>query len=45
VHQGLNKKVVDLASLYNFYKGRMGFFYTICAQNACQDGRFLGADE
>jgi hypothetical protein len=45
VHQGLNTKFVDLASLYNFYLVHMGVFSTICAQNACQDGRFLGADE
>jgi hypothetical protein len=45
VHQGLNRKVVDLASLYNFYKGCMAFFSTNRAQIACQVGGFLGADE
>jgi hypothetical protein len=45
VHKDLNSKVVDLASLYNFYKGRMAFFSTNCAQFACQDGSFLGTDE
>jgi hypothetical protein len=45
VHQGLNRKVVDLASLYNFYKWCMGFFSTIFAQIACQDADFLGASE
>jgi hypothetical protein len=45
VHQGLNRKVVDLASLYNFYKGRMVFFSTNCPQIACQIRSFLGTDE
>jgi hypothetical protein len=45
VHQGMKRKVVDLAILYNFCKGRRAFFSTICAQIACQVGRFLGADE
>jgi hypothetical protein len=45
VVQAVNSKVVDLRILYNFHKGRMAFFSTICAQIACQDGRFLGADE
>jgi hypothetical protein len=45
VHKNLNRKVIDLASLYNFYKGRMAFFSANCAQFACQDGSSLGADE
>jgi hypothetical protein len=45
VHQGLNRKVVDQLTLYNFYEGRMGFFSTIFAQIACQDADFLGASE
>jgi hypothetical protein len=38
-------KVVDLSILYNFCKGHMAFFSTICAQIACQVADFLGADE
>jgi hypothetical protein len=45
VPQEVNNKVGDLTTLYNFYKGRMRFFSTICAQNACQFGCFHGADE
>jgi hypothetical protein len=45
VHLEVNGKVGDLTTLYNFYKGRMGFFSTICAQNACQLGCFHGANE
>jgi hypothetical protein len=45
VDRVVNRKVVDLIPLYNFYKGRMGFFSTIFAQIACQAGCFLGADE
>jgi hypothetical protein len=41
----VNSKIVDLLILYNIHKGRMAFFSTICAQIACQDGGFLGADE
>jgi hypothetical protein len=43
VPQDVNGKVVDLVTLYNFYKGRMTFFSTNCAQIACQVGRFMGA--
>jgi hypothetical protein len=45
VNQVINRKVVDQSTLYNLYKGCMGFFSTICAQIACQDADFLGADE
>jgi hypothetical protein len=45
VDQVDNRKVVDLIPLYNFYKGRMGFFSTIFAQELCQVGSFLGAGE
>jgi hypothetical protein len=41
----MNRKVVDLAFLYNFCKGRRVFFSTIFAQIACQVGSFLGTDE
>jgi hypothetical protein len=41
----MNRKVVDLVSLYSYYKGRMAFFSTNCAQIACQVGNLLGADE
>jgi hypothetical protein len=41
----LNTKVVDLLILYNFYKGRMAFFSTICAQIASKVCCFLGACE
>jgi hypothetical protein len=37
VDQGVNRKVVDLVFLYNFYKGRRVFSSTIFAQFACQD--------
>jgi hypothetical protein len=30
----MNRKVVDLTTLYNFYKGGMVFFSTDIAQNA-----------
>jgi hypothetical protein len=36
VVQAINRKFVDQSTLYNFYKGRMAFFSTICAQFACQ---------
>jgi hypothetical protein len=32
----LNTKVVDLAILYHFQKGSMGFFSTDFARNSCQ---------
>jgi hypothetical protein len=38
-------EVVDLVTLYNFYKGRMAFFSTNCAQIVCQVADFLGASE
>jgi hypothetical protein len=41
----MNRKVIDLALLYNFCKGRWAFFSTIFAQMACQVGSFLGIDE
>jgi hypothetical protein len=28
VHKVVNRKVVDLTTLYNFYKGSRGFFST-----------------
>jgi hypothetical protein len=37
VDQGVNRKVVDLVFLYNFYKGRRVFSSTIFAEFACQD--------
>jgi hypothetical protein len=37
VHQGVNRKVVDLVFLYNFCKGRRVFFSTTFAQFAGQD--------
>jgi hypothetical protein len=45
VDQGLISKVVDLLPLYNFYKGRMVFFSTVCAQITCRHCCFLGASE
>jgi hypothetical protein len=45
VDQGINSKVVDIPSLYNFYKGRMEFFSTIFAQKASKVCCFLGASE
>jgi hypothetical protein len=45
VHKGLITKVADHTTSYNFYKGHVVFFATDCAQNACQDADFLGADE
>jgi hypothetical protein len=45
VHKELITKVVDLATSYNFYKGHVVFFSTVCAQKARQDADFLGADE
>jgi hypothetical protein len=45
VHKGVITKVVDHVTSYNFYKGHVVFFSTDCAQNACQDADFLGADE
>jgi hypothetical protein len=32
----MNKKVVDLTTLYNFHKGRLVFFSTDFAQNAAK---------
>jgi hypothetical protein len=32
VHKVMNRKVVDLTTLYNYYKGRMVFFSTDFAQ-------------
>jgi hypothetical protein len=32
----VNRKVVDLTTLYNFYKGRMVFFATDFAQPAAK---------
>jgi hypothetical protein len=32
VHKVVNRKVVDLTTLYNFYKGRLVFFSTDLAQ-------------
>jgi hypothetical protein len=45
VGKPLNTKVVDLALLYNFCKRHRVFFSTVCAQEACQVGSFLGASE
>jgi hypothetical protein len=45
VVQGVDSKVVDLIILYNFYKGRMAFFSTLCAQIASKVCCFLGACE
>jgi hypothetical protein len=42
VVQAVNSKVVDLLTLYNFYKGSMAFFSTIFAQFGCQVADFLG---
>jgi hypothetical protein len=42
VVQGVDSKVVDLIILYNFYKGRMAFFSTLCAQIASKVCYFLG---
>jgi hypothetical protein len=36
VHSALNTKVADLAILYHFQKGFMGFFSTDLAREACQ---------
>jgi hypothetical protein len=36
VHKAVNRKVVDLITLYNFYKGRMVFFSTDFAQTAAK---------
>jgi hypothetical protein len=36
VHSALNTKVADLAVLYHFQKGFMGFFSTDLATEACQ---------
>jgi hypothetical protein len=36
VHRGVNSKVVDLTTLYNFYKGSIVFFSTDFAESACQ---------
>jgi hypothetical protein len=32
----VHRKVVDLTTLYNFYKGRLVFFSTDFAQNAAK---------
>jgi hypothetical protein len=40
VHQGIYTKVVDLLTLYNFYKGRQMFWSTVFAWTAGQVGRF-----
>jgi hypothetical protein len=32
MHQGVNREVVDLTTLYNFHQGRMVFFSTDFAQ-------------
>jgi hypothetical protein len=45
VDQVDNRKVLDLIPLYNFHKGRMGFFSTIFAQIASKVCCFLGACE
>jgi hypothetical protein len=36
VHQGMNRKVVDLTTLYNFHKGSRVFFSTDFAGTSCQ---------
>jgi hypothetical protein len=36
VHQVMNKKVVDLTTLYNFHKGFRVFFSTDFAGTSCQ---------
>jgi hypothetical protein len=36
VHQVVNRKVVDLTTLYNFYKGSMVFFSMVFAQIAAK---------
>jgi hypothetical protein len=36
VHQGVNRKVVDLTTLYNFHKGSRVFFSTDFAGTSCQ---------
>jgi hypothetical protein len=36
VHQGVNRKVVDLTTLYNFHKGFMVFFSTDFVGTSCQ---------
>jgi hypothetical protein len=36
VQQVMNRKVVDLTILYNFYKGHIVFFSTNFAEKACQ---------
>jgi hypothetical protein len=45
VHNELITKVTDLVTSFNFYKGHVVFFSTVCAQKTCQDADFLGADE
>jgi hypothetical protein len=36
VHQGVNRKVVDLTTLYNFHKGSRVFFSTDFTGTSCQ---------
>jgi hypothetical protein len=36
VHRGVNSKVVDLTTLYNFYKGSIVFLPMDCAQFAAK---------
>jgi hypothetical protein len=36
VHKVMNRKVVDLTTLYNFCKGRLVFFSTDFAGTSCQ---------
>jgi hypothetical protein len=36
VHKVVNRKVVDLTTLYNFYKGSRVFFSTDFVESACQ---------
>jgi hypothetical protein len=45
VTQGDYTKVVDLSTLYNFYKGLMVFCSKDFAETACQLGVPLGAGE
>jgi hypothetical protein len=36
MHKMVNRKVVDLTTLYNFYKGHLVFFSTDFAQNVAK---------
>jgi hypothetical protein len=45
VTQGDYTKVLDLTTLYNFYKGSMVFCSTDFAETTCQLGDSLDADE